>query len=546
MEQAAREAAERQVLALTTEKRLLEYRVINAHRTLAHGLGRALIEARSLKGLLALPGRIRRLSMKQRAKRRERVPNSFTDDVASILRLVDPAFERAAAEGLDAAIDWVRAQKAEPAAKARALAELAHATLDEAPEKAARIGEDAARKYPGEQRLFALAVRLREKGLVLAPARLCAAIRGRQPLSQPQTRLCDLMTEDAALLERGRWGESLAHGPGNTGEGGLAIICPPRWAALPRVLKAREDARKAGATVSIVAPADKPDFAAFSTVHIFADSIGMASAMVADARAAGCRIILDIASPPASMLRSSGSEREAVDGIRLKGLAAHADILIARSAALATRLAALDIDCLAAGDTGGATGAVDDEMMAAALAEYGVGPVSRTVGCFATLDEDPGLAFCLEAFAALAGAGEAGQLLVFGKGSHRTHLAGKAEALKLADRVHFVGMPPPQRWPALLTALDLAVFPRIAEETLGSEIPMLFVQALAQGLPVLASQSAWNAQAAFIPGPDSVLGAREDQAAQMRDALHHPSEAVQPVAGEASLAGLYEPFMQPL
>ncbi|RED16029.1 glycosyltransferase [Parasphingopyxis lamellibrachiae] len=534
------------MLALTTEKRLLEYRVINAHRTLAHGLGRALIEARSLKGLLALPGRIRRLSMKQRAKRRERVPNSFTDDVASILRLVDPAFERAAAQGLDAAIDWVRAEKAEPAAKARALAELAHATLDDAPEKAARIGEDAARKYPGEQRLFALAVRLREKGLVLAPASLCAAICGRQPLSPPQIRLCDLMMEDAALLERGRWGESPAHGPGNTGEGGLVIICPPRWAALPRVLKAREDARKAGATVSIVAPADKPDFAAFSAVHIFANSIGMACAMVVDAHAAGCRIILDIANPPASMLRSSGSEREAVDGIRLKGLAAHADILIARSMALGTRLGALDIDCLVAGDAGDAADAADDEMMTAALAEYGVRPVSRTVGCFATLDEDAGSVLCLEAFAALAATGEAGQLLIFGKGSRSAHLSSKAEALGLTDQVNFVGMPPPQRWPSLLAALDLAVFPRIAEEALGSEIPMLSVQALARGLPVLASQSAWDAQAAFIAEPGAVLAAGGDQAVQMRDAFRHPPGPVQPVSGDDPLADLYELFIRPL
>lgn len=534
------------MLALTTEKRLLEYRVINAHRTLAHGLGRALIEARSLKGLLALPGRIRRLSMKQRAKRRERVPNSFTEDVASILHLVDPAFERAAAEGLDAALDWVKAQKAEPAAKARALAELAHSALADAPDKAALIGRDAAKIYPGEQRLFALAVRLREKGLVHAPASLCAAMRGHQPLAPPQIRLCDLMTEDAALLERGRWGELPEKAPGSAGGAGMAIVCPPRWAELARVLKAREDARKAGLTVSIAAPADKPDFAAFSAVHIFADSIAMACAAVVSARAAGSRIILDIANPPASMLRLGGSEREAADILRLRGLSANAETLIVRSVSLATRLAALDVGSVTAGDTANGNGAVNDEMTAAALAEYGARSAPGTIGCFATLDEDAGPASCLDAFAALVASGEAGLLLVFGKGSHKAHFAGKAEALGLAERVHFIGMPPPQRWPALLAALDLAVFPRIAEEALGSEIPMLFVQALMEGLPVVAGQPVWDSQAAFVAEAQALLAADGDLAARMRDALRNPSGPVQRVSGDSPLDGLYQRFIRPL
>jgi glycosyltransferase involved in cell wall biosynthesis len=533
------------VLALTTEKRLLEYRVINAHRTLAHGLGRALIEARSLKGLLALPGRVRRLSMKQRAKRRERVPNSFTDDVAAILRLVDPAFERAAADGMDAAVDWAKTQKAEPVAKARALAELAHWSLDGDPAKAGRIGEDAARIFPGEQRLFSLAVRLREKGLILAPARLCNAICTHQPLSQPQSRLCDLMAEDAALLEHGRWGEGLECGSANSGDASMAIVCPPRWTALPWVLQAQQDAAAAGLSVSIVTPADTVNFPEFSSVHIFADSIAMACASVSEARTSGCRIILDIANPPSSMLAPMGSERATVDTIRLKGLAALAETVIVRSRSLARHLDALDIDHLVTGDARNMAAEIDEGAIATALAEYGARSGVRSIGCFAALDGDPGIANCLEAFAAIAASGDAAQLLIFGKGSHAAHLAGMADTLGIAGQVQFIGMPPPQRWSALLAALDLAVFPRNADEALGSEIPILFVQALAWKRPLLASETAWNAQAAFVADPGSVLTADGDLAEQLRAALRHPAGTFQPTFVDDPLAALYQAFTQP-
>lgn len=532
-------------MALTTEKRLLEYRVINAHRTLAHGLGRALIEARSLKGLLALPGRIRRLSMKQRVKRRERVPNSFTDDVASILRLVDPAFERAAVDGMDAAVDWAKAQKAEPVAKARALAELAHWSLDTDPAKAGRIGEDAVRIFPGEQRLFSLAVRLREKGLILAPARLCAAICTHQPLSQPQCRLCDVMAEDAALLEHGRWGEGLESGSGNIGDASLAIVCPPRWTALPGVLRAKRDASAAGLAVSIVTPADKVDFKGFSTVHIFADSIAMACSKVIDARTSGCRIILDIANPPSYMLAPKGSERATVDTIRLKGLGANVETLIVRSKSLAESLAALDIDHRIAGDTRDGPGELEESAIANALLEYGAKPGISTIGCFGALDGDMGPDSCLEAFAALANSGDAGQLIMFGKGTHGAHLAGKAKALGIADHVHFAGMPPPQRWQTLLAALNLAVFPRMAEEGLGSETPIVLVQALAQKRPILASETAWNAQAAFAAEPTGVLRADSDLAEQLREALRHTAGSFEPAFVDDPLATLYQPFTRP-
>lgn len=537
------------MLALTTEKRLLEYRVINAHRTLAHGLGRALIEARTLKGLLAFPGRVRRLSMKQKVKRRERVPNSFTVNVAALLRLVDPAFGKAATEGVDAAADWVKAQKAEPAARARALAELAHWSLAADPIKAGRIGAEAARIYPGDQRLFALAVRLREQGLVLVPASLCAAIREHQPLSQPQARLCDLMAEDASLLEHGRWGDGLKSGldhiPGEVSRDDVVIICPARWVAMPRVLAAKRQAISAGLSVSIMTPADPPRFQGFTAAHIFADSIAMACSLASDARASGCRVIIDLSNPSPSMLSPKGSELATVDIVRLKGLAANSEALIARSMSLSVHLKALDINHIVAGDEGSVADSPAEGAIAAALKEYGAEPEQRTIGCFATLDGDAALPLTLSVFSELVGTGDAEQLLVFGKGSESARLATRANELGIPNRVVFVGLPPPQRWRALIAALDLALFPRIAEETLGSEIPMLFVQSVLQGRKLLASEAAWNAQATFDLEPTAMLAEPGDQLVQIRDTLQGENAIIQPVSIDDSLGRLYKAFARP-
>ncbi|NNC72609.1 MAG: hypothetical protein HKN78_06990 [Sphingomonadaceae bacterium] len=169
METVAREAAEREIAALQAEKRQLEHRVINAHRTLAYGLGKALIEARTMKGIAALPARLRRLRLKQKAKRRERVPDTMATGIADRLRLVDPALERLAADGAGQAANWVRAAKADDAAKGRALAEIALATCEEDPALAQELGNEAANLSPDEARLTRLFAHLGEAGAPFDP-----------------------------------------------------------------------------------------------------------------------------------------------------------------------------------------------------------------------------------------------------------------------------------------------------------------------------------------------------------------------------------------
>lgn len=163
---AARRAAEDELAALRAEKRQIEERLINAHRTLAYGLGKALIDARTLGGMAALPRRLRRLRLKQKAKRRERVPDTAPRGIADRLQLVDPALERLHTAGAEAAANWVRAQSNAPDAQARALTEIAIAISDGEPQTALALANEAAGLAPGEARLVPLFARLAAAGEV--------------------------------------------------------------------------------------------------------------------------------------------------------------------------------------------------------------------------------------------------------------------------------------------------------------------------------------------------------------------------------------------
>ena len=189
---------------LKSINRELEYRVITANRTLAYGLGKALIEARSLSGLVALPRRLRRLRLKQQAKRRPRVPEGATRGAALHLRHVDEALDWLARDGADAAAAWIgKLPRANRAAKARAMTELAIAVAEERPDIADTLGNEAAAIDAAEPRLLVLALLLRERGLVIAPAAIGESVRRAQQLSAAQEAMIAPMTIDAAILRDG-------------------------------------------------------------------------------------------------------------------------------------------------------------------------------------------------------------------------------------------------------------------------------------------------------------------------------------------------------
>ena len=525
-ERAAREAAERHALALMAEKRVLEHKVINAQRTLAYGLGRALIEARSIKGMLALPGRIRKLRLKQKAKRRERVPNSFVENTANDLRLIDPTLEIARTDGIDAAREWVHAQSGSLAAQARALAELAHWTLETDAALAGQIGLAAAALYPQDSRLFALAFGLHEAGLVRQPGALCAAFAGHQPLSQPQRRWCDRMCADAAVLDSGIWEASPAARERHGGSGrSLAILCPRRLKDSPLISSCRQQASAAGFSVSTVDLSADIDLSEYAVVHIVADRLHVACETADKARHAGCRLIVDLGHPPRALQNDPESERASVEAIRLRGLAAAVDIFVTRSASMARQLDLLDIRYTLAesGSPPSADRAPDhnlsEEAVAAALTEYGARTDLTTIICIGTLDSDPGMIAFLDAFDEIASVEKDCQLLILGYGLDRVDAGRRLSSSDIGNRVHFVGRPPPQRWPALLAGADLVISPRLQGEVLGSEAPLLLLQALALGRPVLATQASWDGQVAWETNSASIVRADTEWQAAIRASL---------------------------
>ncbi|QLC21058.1 glycosyltransferase family 4 protein [Parasphingopyxis sp. CP4] len=540
-ERRARESAEREIVSLKTEKQALEYRVINANRTLAYGLGRALIEARTLKGFFGLPGKIRRLRSKQRAKRRERVPNSFDDDISARLKLVEPALEKAANDGAQAALDWLMGAQAGSEAQARALAEIAHWVLPNDPDMAGSAAVQAVQIDPGEARLFSLAQRLQAAGQVRVPALLCGAIESHQSLSALDHHACNRMIEDGEILEQGEW-RMPGRADGNHDSDGneLLLLCPARWQSLSQVTECRTKAEAAGLTVTVASSFDTVDLEKIDIVHIFATSIAQCSDDAVSGLVAGCRLIIDISNPPSWQGTAPDSERAIVEQARLVGLGAGADQLIARSIAAARFLEQQDIDHVLV-DHHPAIPAdpVGDGTIDVAFLEYGIRSDGMAIGIAATLSNDPAMIQCLEACASLGP--RVSHIVIFGKGD-ATVLATAADRLGVPLHVDCIGLPPPQRWRALLAGIDLMVFPSGRLEPLGSEIPAILNQAIADQRRVLASQAAWDSQGSWQMGSDQLLLESGNWADQIKLSLENTASAPQAKGSGRSIADVYAAF----
>jgi len=536
-ETAAREAAEREIAALQSTKRHLEHRVITANRTLAYGLGKALIEARTFKGLKALPVRIRQLRLKQKAKRRLRVPDTLPTGVAAHLRLADAVLAKGRDEGIEAAAQWLRAEKGDLRAKARALTELALTALDEDAGHAGRLGLEAARIAPGEARLIALIFGLYECGLVAAPAAIARELALDDQLAAPQKALLRSLEADAERLDGAASGPA-ANPPGYQGdrEPVVAIRCPPRWADAPRVVAARQAAEAAGLGVAI---ADTFDGRPAAVSHIFADTLDAAD-LAAKARQGGTPVILDIAGLPEPTPANPASEAARAARLRLQHAARDATRIVARSAAAAAELAALALDFTPLYDVPpGDDRRPDTAECRAAAAEFGLTDEGRVIGCIAGRRDDAGLIAMLEAFAALHAADEAAQLAVIGDSGGAPWLALEAARLGIADAVHMLGQPLPPRWPALLALFDIAVFPCALGEPLNAEAPMWMARAAWQGTRMVASEAAWRAHTHEAAGDPQLLLATADWAETIRGALAEPASRPGKTSGSGALADLY-------
>jgi glycosyltransferase involved in cell wall biosynthesis len=124
------------------------------------------------------------------------------------------------------------------------------------------------------------------------------------------------------------------------------------------------------------------------------------------------------------------------------------------------------------------------------------GPLLVAVG---RLNREKGFDFALRALAQLED--RSVRLVVVGSGEERESLEGLAQELGVVQRVVFAGRQPPDRVPAYLAAADVFVFPTQREEA----APLVLPQAMACGLPVVATSIGGITEVVNRPGENGVL-----------------------------------------
>ncbi len=112
-------------------------------------------------------------------------------------------------------------------------------------------------------------------------------------------------------------------------------------------------------------------------------------------------------------------------------------------------------------------------------------PGTALIGVVARLSHEKGVDLAIEALASMRAAGADTALAIAGDGPEETALGGKAQALGLADRVHFLGRVADVG--ALYRSLDLVMIPSRD----GAEgLPNVLLEAMSAGLPVVATRVA--------------------------------------------------------
>jgi glycogen synthase len=93
------------------------------------------------------------------------------------------------------------------------------------------------------------------------------------------------------------------------------------------------------------------------------------------------------------------------------------------------------------------------------------------------------------------------RLLIIGDGEERGSLERLTSELELANRVVFAGAQPPEKMPAFLSAADAFLFPTERDEA----APLVLPQAMACGLPVVASTRGGITEVIDRPGENGIL-----------------------------------------
>ena len=113
-------------------------------------------------------------------------------------------------------------------------------------------------------------------------------------------------------------------------------------------------------------------------------------------------------------------------------------------------------------------------------AELGIGADAKVIGSVGRLDRQKGYRYLLEAFAGIARALGDVELVIAGDGPELGMLRSLAARLGCAERVHLVGRRTDV--PELLHAFDVFAMPSLFEG-----LPLALIEAMAAGVPVVAS-----------------------------------------------------------
>lgn len=466
-----------------------EAELANVRLTLAFGLGHALVEALHWRGLLRLPGRIRELRRRQAAKR-GRLPGRYKGTrPADAMHLVDGAVAIGRSNGAPAARDWVAAQKATPAEKARALVETALALTTADPAAALDLGFAAATLRAGESRLFTLAMALYGQGQLAGPLDLVDRAGGELPRSLAMdTAIAAIRAERAAA-------PALAPRAQIPPPGDAVAVAVAAGSRAAQDLDALRAAACGGTLLDLEAACQGEALveAKAGLLHIVGvDAAGAAEALSA-AHALGIPVIVDVQSLPLWVLRADGSERNLHAEARLATLLRAADRVVLRSAAARTVLSRLAPDLAVAeipADSVPGLRVAEPDLLDLRR-EFDLRPDRPVILCPVPLDDDPGLFDLVEAVAGLAAEVPEVTLLFADTGAAAPALARHAARCGAARHVLFSGSIVDGDIPALLSLARVAVFPRRGPGP-GTDRSAAMGQAMAIGLPVVASGVEWR------------------------------------------------------
>jgi glycosyltransferase involved in cell wall biosynthesis len=511
-----------------------EAELANVRLTLSFGLGHALVQALTWRGLLRLPGRLSELRRRQAAKR-GRLPGRYVGvRPADAMRLVGEARERLRREDAAAVRDWILSQGVAPAEKARALADLAIAIVADQPQAALAIGLASAEIKTAEPRLFTLAVALHEAGFVSGPLDLLDRLAARLSFSEAMAQHVAAIRAEAAPLPVAGDVRLDREPP----RGGTVVLVAQ--AALDAgnldALRASEVAAAAGAGASVVAVAGDGAIGAAigdaGVVHLIGADIAAAAA----ARRRGARVILDIATLPRWALANDGRERSVIAAARVMAALRSADAVVVRSAEIGRVVARLAPDVLPILIPAViAPVAASEDRLTDLRRELDLRPDRPVVVCAAGLDDDPGLFDLVDAVADLVADTPELTLLFVGTGPAAPALARAAARRDISRNVLFSGAFRAVDLPAYLALGGVAVFPRRGPASCDTSPAMAFAGSL--GLPRIASAAEWGWRGEADAAPAALA---EDRSA-LRTAIDRwRGRRLAPALGASPRPGLAE------